>query len=111
MNASDFENRFMQFVSGQMSLPQNVFRQFLGWLQGEVSSDISTSAGAKADKVSSATDNNFAALDSNGNLKDSGKKAADFVAASAISYDETSQKLLIVVGNKTYSVDATEVTE
>lgn len=32
----------------------------------------------KADKVSGATNNNFAGLDSNGNLKDSGKKASDF---------------------------------
>lgn len=32
----------------------------------------------KADKVSSPTNGNFAALDANGNLTDSGKKAADF---------------------------------
>ena len=35
----------------------------------------------KADKVANATANNFAALDSNGNLKDSGKKASDFLTA------------------------------
>ena len=35
----------------------------------------------KADKVSSATNNNFAALNSNGNLKDSGYKASDFATA------------------------------
>lgn len=35
----------------------------------------------KADKVAGATSGNFASLDANGNLKDSGKKAADFVAA------------------------------
>lgn len=34
----------------------------------------------KADKVSGATSNNFAKLDSNGNLADSGKKASDFQA-------------------------------
>ena len=33
----------------------------------------------KADKVSNPTSGNFAALDSNGNLTDSGKKAADFL--------------------------------
>ena len=33
----------------------------------------------KADKVSSATNGNFAGLDSNGNLTDSGKKASDFL--------------------------------
>ena len=38
-----------------------------------------TDVSGKADKVASATENNFAALDSNGNLKDSGKKASDFV--------------------------------
>ncbi len=36
----------------------------------------------KADKVQSATNNNFAGLDSNGNLKDSGKKASDFEASN-----------------------------
>ena len=33
----------------------------------------------KADKVTNGTENNFAALDANGNLKDSGKKASDFI--------------------------------
>lgn len=33
----------------------------------------------KADKVSSATNNNFAALDANGNLKDSGHKHSDYL--------------------------------
>ena len=36
----------------------------------------------KADKVTSATNGNFAGLDSNGNLTDSGSKAADFATAS-----------------------------
>ena len=36
---------------------------------------------AKADKVSGATADNFAGLDANGNLIDSGKKAADFATA------------------------------
>jgi len=36
----------------------------------------------KADKVSNATNGNFAALNSNGNLTDSGKKASDFANAS-----------------------------
>jgi len=36
----------------------------------------------KADKVSSATNGNFAGLDANGNLKDSGSKAADFATAA-----------------------------
>jgi hypothetical protein len=36
----------------------------------------------KADKVSGATNGNFAGLDANGNLTDSGKKAADFATAA-----------------------------
>jgi len=36
----------------------------------------------KADKVSGATNGNFAGLDSNGNLTDSGKKASDFISAT-----------------------------
>lgn len=36
----------------------------------------------KADKVSGATADNFAGLDANGNLKDSGKKASDFATAA-----------------------------
>lgn len=50
-----------------------------------------TSGGAKAalddkaDKVSNATNGNFAGLDSNGNLTDSGKKASDF--QTALTFD------------------------
>lgn len=36
----------------------------------------------KADKVSSATSGNFAGLDANGNLTDSGSKASDFATAA-----------------------------
>jgi len=36
----------------------------------------------KADKVSNATADNFAGLDANGNLKDSGSKASDFATAA-----------------------------
>lgn len=41
----------------------------------------------KADKVASATSGNFAGLDSNGNLTDSGKKASDF--QTALTFDST----------------------
>ena len=40
---------------------------------------IKTFVSGKADKVTSATNGNFAGLDSNGNLADSGKKASDFL--------------------------------
>ena len=49
-------------------------------------SDIS----GKADKVENATNNNFAALDANGNLKDSGKKASDFVTDVSGKADKVS---------------------
>lgn len=39
----------------------------------------------KADKVSSATSGNFAGLDSNGNLTDSGKTATDFATANDVT--------------------------
>lgn len=42
-----------------------------------------TDISGKADKVKSAVNGNFAGLDASGNLTDSGKKAADFVAAEA----------------------------
>ena len=45
-------------------------------------SDLQTSLGGKTDKVSGGTENDFVALDSNGNIKDSGKKASDFATAS-----------------------------
>ena len=53
-------------------------------------SDLADSLGAgKADKVSGATSGNFAALDSNGNLTDSGKKASDFATAAQGSKADT----------------------
>lgn len=45
---------------------------------GTVVTDVS----GKADKVTSATSGNFAGLDSNGNLTDSGKDASDFAVPS-----------------------------
>ena len=50
----------------------------------------------KADKVADATEGNFAGLDANGNLSDSGKKASDFVSAEAgkrLMTDAESEKL------------------
>lgn len=44
--------------------------------------NLTTDLAAKADKVTSATDGNFAGLDSNGNLTDSGSKASDFATAA-----------------------------
>lgn len=57
----------------------------------------------KADKVTGATKGNFAALDANGNLTDSGKKAADFQPAG--NY-KTTQKAVAETGaaNKTLKI-------
>ena len=44
----------------------------------------------KADKVTSATNGNFAGLDANGNLTDSGSKAADFATAAQSHRSATS---------------------
>lgn len=42
-----------------------------------------TDLGGKADKVSVATNGNFAGLDNNGNITDSGSKSSDFIPATA----------------------------
>ena len=52
------------------------------------------SISGKADKVSGATNNNFATLDSNGNLKDSGKKASDFASADLVPAQASSENQL-----------------
>ena len=44
--------------------------------------NLTTDLGNKADKVASATSGNFAGLDENGNLTDSGKKASDFATSA-----------------------------
>lgn len=54
-------------------------------------SSILPSVSGKADKVSSATNGNFAGLDSNGNLTDSGKKASDFQTALSTQTAYTSK--------------------
>ena len=54
----------------------------------------------KADKVSGAVSGNFAGLDSNGNLTDSGSKASDFLTSSDISgkQDKTLETAITVDG-------------
>ena len=55
----------------------------------------------KADKVASATNNNFAALDANGNLKDSGHKHSDYLT----SYDPIfSKETVEIAANSTDNV-------
>lgn len=63
---------------------------------------------AKADKVSGATSGNFAGLDSNGNLTDSGSKASDF-ATSAQGSKADSAIQGVKVNNTTLTPDANKV--
>ena len=63
---------------------------FIGNLEGDAAtasaaksgSALETAINSKADKVASATSGDFASLDKNGNLTDSGKKASDFATAA-----------------------------
>ncbi len=54
-----------------------------------VTSNIQTQIDAKADKVAEATNGNFAGLDANGNLTDSGHKDADYADVSHAHGDIT----------------------
>ena len=67
----------------------------------------------KADKVASATNGNFAGLDSNGNLTDSGKKAADFAtAAQGSKADAAVSDVKVKIGSGTAtSIVTTNVAE
>ena len=68
----------------------------------------------KADKVLNGTNGNFAGLDSNGNLTDSGKKASDFVLTTAIGTaaaknvptSGNASASQVVMGNDTRLTDA-----
>lgn len=55
----------------------------------------------KADKVSGATSGNFAGLDSNGNLTDSGKKASDFLTSTDLASYYTKNEVDAVTGDLT----------
>lgn len=46
---------------------------------------VATVINGKAEKAANPTDNNFAALDASGNVKDSGKKPSDFLTAQDIT--------------------------
>lgn len=74
--------------------------------------DLTSAFAAKADKVANATAGNFAGLDAEGNLTDSGKKAADFAtAAQGALADSALQKADITSGsaNGTIAVEGTDV--
>ena len=64
----------------------------------------------KADKVSGATANNFAGLDANGNLKDSGSKASDFATAAQGAKADTAIQSVKVNGT-TLTPDSNKVVD
>ena len=69
---------------------------------GSVLPDVVDMSG-KADKVASATSGNFAGLDANGNLTDSGSKASDFATATDTVLETTlsrGRKANTTVGEK-----------
>lgn len=83
----------------------------------------------KADKVSSATNGDFAGLDASGNLTDSGKKASDFATAQGLAdeaatrsymgaknllrfpYETTSYSILTVEDDGGLTLDGTPTTD
>ena len=68
-----------------MALPtsqHNVTVRKLSSTLNSYNTKVNTKLGGKADKVTSATNGDFAGLDANGNLTDSGKKASDFATSA-----------------------------
>ena len=68
-----------------MALPtsqHNVTVRKLSSTLNSYNTKVNTKIGGKADKVTSATSGDFAGLDANGNLTDSGKKASDFATSA-----------------------------
>lgn len=68
-----------------MALPtsqHNVTVRKLSSTLNSYNTKVNTKLNAKADKVSGATNGNFAGLDANGNLTDSGKKASNFATSA-----------------------------
>ena len=58
------------------------------------SGGVYTALDDKADKVASATNGNFAGLDANGNLTDSGKKASDFSTADGLADEAATRSVM-----------------
>ena len=75
-----------------------------------LSEGLNETIDSKADKVFNATAGNFAALDANGNLIDSGKKAGDFATAAQGELAESAvQSITTGTANGTIKVDGTDV--
>lgn len=85
-SVSDGTNTFDKYVhpdtAGYKHIPAGgTDGQFLGYDAAGTAKWVNNPAANKADKVTSATSGNFAGLDGNGNLTDSGSKASDFATA------------------------------
>lgn len=65
---------------GQTGQAENVYGSTVPMSESD-STKVKDAIEGKADLVGNGTEDNFAALDANGNLKDSGKKAANFAAS------------------------------
>lgn len=77
-------------------------------LWNKIKDYYSTLLGGKTDKVTSATSGNFAGLDSNGNLTDSGSKASDFAtAAQGLLADSAIQSVALAGGTNNGTVKIT----
>lgn len=91
---------------------------FIGDLEGnaatasaaESGSALETAIDSKADKVASATSGDFAGLDANGNLTDSGKKASDFAtAAQGTKADSAVQGVKLAGASSALTPDSSKV--
>ena len=93
-NATSFIDSISQNTNGEITATKKTIPTVTASVSGAGGNDgLMTAAQAealaaidysgKADKVASATSGNFAGLDGNGNLTDSGSKASDFDAAGA----------------------------
>lgn len=69
-------------ISDTIALGETAGTAYEGYKGAANAAAIASLQTDKADKVESATNGNFAGLDSNGNLTDSGAKASDFASAA-----------------------------
>lgn len=70
---------------------------------------VKKSLDGKTDKVANATSGNFAGLDSNGNLTDSGKKSSDFATSSQGSKADTAIQGVKLNGGSAITPDANKI--
>lgn len=75
------ENTLNSITTSTATYPAFSAGETLKVIFGKIKKFLSDLYNKKADKVTSATVGNFAGLDSNGNLTDSGNKASDFITS------------------------------